>query len=170
MPNYSRFSASVFYVIQIVEIIFAFQTLKDKRRTLKLSHGFCETWHCLAVIDLLLLSSGRVCVLKSIPIMCFNDQSSGLFLIIAKETYVFYGGLKSPNHSTFGCVPILCTRIIIDVCFLITYFQYFFFYIFNSLWFQLDSGVSLLLLLLLLGLVSLSLVSVSVFVFLIIII
>lgn len=103
MPNYSRFSASVFYIIQTVEIIFAFQTLNDKRRTLKLSHGLCEIWHCFIVIDLLLLSSGcTVCVLKSIPITCFNDHSSGLFVITAKETFVFYGGLKSPSHSTLG--------------------------------------------------------------------
>lgn len=65
-------------------------------------------------------------MLKSIPITCFDDQSSGLFVITAKETFVFYGGLKSPGHSTFGCVPVLSTRVIIDV-FLMTYFQYFFF-------------------------------------------
>lgn len=65
-------------------------------------------------------------MLKSIPITCFDDQSSGLFVNTAKETFVFYGGLKSPGHSTFGCVPVLSTRVIIDV-FLMTYFQYFFF-------------------------------------------
>lgn len=72
-------------------------------------------------------------MLKSIPTTCFNDQSSGLFVITAKETFVFYGGLKSPGHSTFGCVPVLSTRVIIDGSFLIKYFQYYFFFKFSTL-------------------------------------